>query len=250
MTLDEVKKGFAMPISNPYYHKGPHEFRNREFLIITYETDLKALQEIIPEPLEIDLENGPLVKFEFIRMPDSDVFGSYTESGQVVPVLFNGKKGLYSHSMYLNAVTPLAGGREIWGFPKKFAQPSLRVDSITKDCMVGQLKYGELEVARATMGYKWKALDKDKILESLQGDNYMIKVIPDVDCTPRICELIKYNLINCTVKEAWSGPASLELFHHALAPVAKLPVKKVISAVHFVSDLSIGMGKVVKDYLK
>ena len=38
---------------------------------------------MVPEPLEID---EPLVKFEFIRMPDSTGFGDYTEAGQVIPV--------------------------------------------------------------------------------------------------------------------------------------------------------------------
>ena len=46
----------------------------------------------MPEPLEID-ERKPLVKYEFIRMPDSSGFGDYTESGQVIPVSFHGRKG-------------------------------------------------------------------------------------------------------------------------------------------------------------
>lgn len=36
---------------------------------------------------------------------------------------------------------------------------------------------------------------------------------------------------------AWEGPAAFELFHHALAPVASLPILEVISGVHFQSDL-------------
>ena len=34
-----------------------------------------------------------------------------------------------------------------------------------------------------------------------------------------------------TVKGAWEGPSALELFHHALAPVAALPVLGVVSGV-------------------
>src|SRR5215475_7272090 len=56
----------------------------------------RKLRELVPEPLEVD---EPLVKFEFIRMPDSTGFGDYTESGQVIPVLFKGRKGGYSHCM-------------------------------------------------------------------------------------------------------------------------------------------------------
>jgi acetoacetate decarboxylase len=52
-----------------------------------------------------------------------------------------------------------------------------------------------------------------------------------------------------TVNGAWEGPAALELFHHALAPVASLPVLEVISGVHILSDLTLGLGTVVHDYL-
>jgi Acetoacetate decarboxylase (ADC) len=40
------------------------------------------------EPLEI---GEPIVKYDFIRMPDSTGFGDYTESGQVIPVRFRGE---------------------------------------------------------------------------------------------------------------------------------------------------------------
>ena len=46
-----------------------------------------------------------------------------------------------------------------------------------------------------------------------------------------------------------AGPASLELFHHALAPVAQLPVLEVVSGVHILSDLTLGLGTVIHDYL-
>ncbi len=252
MKIDDVKKGFGMPIVNPSFSEGPYQFRNREFLIINYETDLEALKAIVPEPLQPDLgENGvPIVKYEFIKMPDSDGFGSYCESGQVIPVTFNGKKGSYVHLMFLDDVSPIVGGREIWGFPKKYAHPELRVDKVNKDCLIGVLKYGELEVARASMGYKYKQLDTEPIKQALGQDNFLLKVIPDVDGSPKICQLVKYNLINATVKEAWTGPGALQLFQHALAPVADLPVKRVINAVHFINDLTISPGEVAFDYLQ
>jgi hypothetical protein len=48
----------------------------------------------------------------------------------------------------------------------------------------------------------------------------MIKIIPHVDCTPRICELVRYYCEDVTLKGAWSGPAALQLFDHALCDVA------------------------------
>jgi acetoacetate decarboxylase len=52
-----------------------------------------------------------------------------------------------------------------------------------------------------------------------------------------------------TVKGAWTGPAALALYPHALAPIAELPVLEVLSAKHLVADLTLGLGTVVHDYL-
>jgi acetoacetate decarboxylase len=104
-------------------------------------------------------------------------------------------------------------------------------------------------VAQATMGYKHRTLDSAPILQSLAAPNYLLKIIPHVDGSARICELVRYYLEDITVKGAWDGPAALELFQHALAPVAQLPVLEVLSGMHILTDLTLGLGTVVHDYL-
>ncbi|MEJ8823061.1 acetoacetate decarboxylase family protein [Variovorax humicola] len=153
MKIDDVRKAFAMPATSPAFPPGPYRFVQREFVIITYRTDMDALRAVVPEPLEV---TQPLVKYEFIRMPDSTGFGDYTESGQV---------------------------------------------------------------------------------------------IPHVDGTPRICELVRYHMVDIDLKGAWTGPAALELHPHALAPVAALPVREVVSAMHYIADMTLQLGTVELDYL-
>lgn len=244
MKIEEVRRtAFAMPLTSPSFPPGPYRFVNREFLIVTYRTDIEALRAVVPEPLQV---TDPVVKFEFIRMPDSSGFGDYTESGQVIPVTFEGHAGGYVHSMYLNDEAPIAGGRELWGFPKKLAAPALTVE---KDTLLGTLDYGSVRVATATMGYKHRALDPAPVRAAFLAPNYLLKIIPHVDGTARICELVRYFLEDVCVKGAWTGPAALELAHHALAPVARLPVLEVISGMHILTDMTLGLGSVVHDYL-
>ncbi len=139
MKINDVKKrAFAMPLTAPAFPPGPYRFVDREYLIISYRTDTAALEAVLPEPLTFD---DPIVNYEFIRMPNSTGFGDYTESGQVIPVRYNGKDGNYTHAMFLNDGPPIYGGREIWGFPKKYAQPALFDD---KDTLVGTLDYGSV----------------------------------------------------------------------------------------------------------
>ena len=245
MKENEIRdKAFAMPLTHPAYPPGPYRFVNREFFIITYRTDPALLRALVPEPLEIE---APLVTYEFIRMPDSTGFGDYTESGQVIPVSFRGRHGSYTHCMFLDDHPPIAGGREIWGFPKKLATPTLRADS---DMLVGTLDYGPVRVATGTMGYKHRQADVMAVKAALAAPNYLLKIIPHVDGTARICELVEYSLEDIKVKGAWLGPGALSLTPHALAPVAELPVLEVVSAVHILTDLTLGLGKVVYDYLR
>ena len=244
MKIDDVRRtAYSMPLTNPSFPPGPYRFFNREYFIITYRTDPEALAAVVPEPLEV---TEPIVKYEFIRMPDSTGFGDYTESGQVIPVTFEGRAGGYVHAMYLNDEAPIAGGRELWGFPKKLASPKLAVET---DTLVGTLDYGSVRVATATLGYKHRALDTAGVLMGLLAPNYLLKIIPHVDGSARICELVQYSLEDVAVKGAWTGPAALELAHHALAPVARLPVLEVISGTHLLTDMTLGMGSVIHDYL-
>lgn len=244
MHQSEVReRAFAMPLTAPAYPPGPYRFVNREYLIVTYRTDLERLRALVPSPLEIE---EPHVKFEFIRMPDSTGFGDYTESGQVIPVRFKGRKGSYTHCMFLNDHPPIAGGRELWGFPKKLASPTLRPEI---DMLVGTLDYGPVRVATCTMGYKHRALDLQMVRAALGAPNFLLKIMPHVDGTPRICELVEYQLSDITIKGAWTGPGALSLLPHALAPVAELPVLEVISAQHILADLTLDLGRVVHDYL-
>ena len=244
--INEIRENaFAMPFYSPTYPPGPYRFINREFFIITYETDFDRLKAIVPEPLEV---TKPLVKYEFIRMPDSSGFGDYTESGQVIAVHYKNKPGNYVHAMYLDSEPPIAAGREIWGFPKTLAKPSLRVDT---DVLIGEMHYQGVRVALGTMGYKYKEANTKAIEKDFsQTPNYLLKIIPHVDGTPRICELVSHHLTDVKIKGAWEGTAELELVPHAMAPVADLPIRRIVSAVHIVSDLTLPYGKVVYDYLQ
>src|SRR5712664_3601970 len=230
MKIDDVRRtAYSMPLTNPSFPPGPYRFFNREYFVITYRTDPEALAAVVPEPLEV-IE--PVVKYEFIRMPDSTGFGDYTETGQVIPVRLDGEEGAYTHAMYLDDDAPIAGGRELWGFPKKRATPKIEVES---DVLVGTLHYGSVLCASATMGYKHRPVDHDAVLKSMKAPNVILKIVPHVD--------------GITLKEAWTGPAALGLFPHALADVSQLPVREVISALHFKADLTLGLGTVAFDYM-
>lgn len=253
MKIAEVLATPSMPIASPSYPRGPYRFIDRQYFIVTYESDPDAIREEVPEPLEPDGSNTVL--YEFIRMPDSSGFGNYTETGIVIPCIYKGEKVNFTSQMYLDCEPPISGGREVWGFPKKFAQPKLHV---VHDTLTGHLDYAGQPVAIATMGYKHKNLmhdavtgaDDTKAIEQKLGKTQVnLKLIPHVDGTLAIAQLVAYNMCEIRLKGAWTGPARLQLLAHVNAPVADLPVRKVTGGAHFIADITLPYGRVLYDYL-
>ena len=253
MKIDTILGLPSMPMASPSYPRGPYRFVDREYLIVTYESDPQAIRDALPEPLEPDGSNTVL--YEFIRMPDSAGFGDYTESGIVIPALLNGEHVNFTAQMYLDDEPPIAGGREIWGFPKKHAKPRL---TVAQDTLTGTLDYAGVQVAVGTMGYKHqhllydvkgrKACSSQSIVEKMSKTQVNLKLIPDVDGSLAIAQLVGYRLTDIQVQGAWSGPARLHLVPHVNAPVADLPVRKVIGGLHFIADLTLPYGRVLHDY--
>ena len=244
MHADDVRRQLTTPLGAPAYPAGgPYRFTDREYLIITYRTDLDAVRAVVPEPLTVV---DPLVRFEVMRMPDVTGLGAFSEAGQVLRVEHDGEPADYLHCMYVDSLASIASGREISAFPKKLGAPSLYVDT---DTLVGTLDYGSLRVATATMGYKHRTLSEDDARAEIGAPTYGLKLLPGYDRKPRICELVRSQITDMTIKGAWAGPARLQLFEHVLAPLADLPVREVVSASHLLCDLTLGRPALVHDYL-
>ncbi|MCC3381456.1 acetoacetate decarboxylase [Paenibacillus farraposensis] len=246
MNQKDVLSLQSMPAASASYGRPPCRFINREFFIVTYESDPAAIRQAVPEPLEPDGSNT--VSYEWIKMPDSSGLGSYEESGIVIPCTFHGEPCNFVAQMYLDNAPAILGGREIWGFPKKWARPRLSVEET--ETLTGTLLYNNALVAMGTMPFKYNILDEQETAKSIAKTQVNLKLIPDVDGTPKIAQLVAYNLENITVKGAWSGPARLSLIPHVNAPVADLPVKSYIGGKHFIADLTLPYGRVLYDYLQ
>ena len=244
MRVEDVHRQLTTPLGAPAYPPGgPYRFTDREYLNITYRTDPEAMRRLVPEPLTVA---EPLVRFEVMKMPDVTGLGAFCESGQVLRVEYDGEPADYLHAMYVDSLSSIASGREISAFPKKMGAPALYIDT---DTLVGTLDYGSLRVATATMGYKHSPVDEAAAREEIGQPTYGLKILPGYDRRPRILELVRSQITDITIKGAWSGPARLQLFEHALAPLADLPVLEVLSATHILTDLTLGRPELVHDYL-
>ncbi|WP_331744620.1 acetoacetate decarboxylase [Kitasatospora sp. NBC_01300] len=243
MLKQDVARLVTTPLDSPAYAPTRYRFTNREYLNVVYRTDPDALRRLVPEPLTV---TEPLVRFEVMRMPDTTGLGDYTEAGQLIAVEHEGEAGEFNLAMYVDSVPAISSGRELSAYPKKGGSPALYVDS---DTLVGTLDYGTLRVATATMGYKHHPMDPEEARAEICSPNFMVKTVPNYDGTPRICELVRTRITDVTVKSAFTGPTRLELFAHAIAPLADLPVLEIVGASHIITDLTLNPVEPVHDYL-
>jgi acetoacetate decarboxylase len=244
MKADEFRRrAFAMPPHSPSFPPGPYRFVGREYMTIAYPSDVAVIKRIVPEPLE-PIES--VVRLEFVRMPDSTGFGAYHGVAQKIAVRFRGEVGSYVRLMFLDTHPPIAGGRELWGFPQKLALPHLAVE---RDTLVGKLDFGPVRVATGTMGYKHSTVDIAELAKRAAEPVFLLKIIPHVDGSARICELVRVGQSDIRVHGAWTAPASVALHPHALAPIADLPVMGPASGLHHSVDCTLDLGTVVHDYL-
>ena len=243
MNRERILQHVATPLNAPAYAPAVARFTDREYLNVVYRTDPEALRAVVPEPLEFD---EPLVRFEIMNMGEATSFGPYVEAGQAIPVRLGEERGEYLHAMYLDNFPATVAGREASAYPKVMGRPALKVDDAA---LVGTLDYGSERVATATMGYKWFPMDLAAAEAEITVPTYMLKLVPGYDHRPRIAELVRTRITDITVKQAFTGPARLQLFEHALAPLADLPVREVVSASHVITDLTLSGVTPVHDYL-
>lgn len=244
MKESDVQRQALTPMNVPVFPVRPTRFTDREYFNITYRTDLDALRAIVPEPLHVE---APLVRFEVMKMGDVEGYGPYLESGQAIQVTLDGEHGEYLHAMYLDQFAATAAGREISAYPKVVGTPQLFADT---GALVGTLDRGTQRVATATMPYKWQPLDLDEAKAQITVPSFMVKIVPNVFTQGlRASDLVRTEITDIVVKEAWTGPARLHLFNHVMAPMADLPVLEIVSASHIITDLTLAPVRPVYDYL-
>jgi acetoacetate decarboxylase len=238
------EKGYAMPVHAPAYAHPPSWFLDRPSLTISYRTDIELARAIVPEPLVV---RDPIVSLAFLWMVAPGI-GDYYEFAQSISCFLGDEQVSFRPLMVAENVTAIMIGREVWGLPKKYGHPRVGQNN---ESYVGTLEYDGSLVARASMAYKFKELDLDEAKRELAVPGVVLKVIPDVDGkTARIAELVRFEYTNVTVKEAWTGPASVDLFHHPAVPLANLPVREIISVRHTFGDYLLQPGKVAHNYLQ
>ena len=113
------------------------DFYDAEMLTLVWETTPEAITKLLPPPLKP--AQKPVVLAFVANYPSTNFSLPYKESALLVRASFEGQEGFYCLSMPVTNDMAMAGGREIWGYPKKLANIALQRE--------GGTAYGFINVA-------------------------------------------------------------------------------------------------------
>ena len=153
----------SMPPGKPAFSKGPWHFGKRQYNIVVFESDPKAIAAQVPGSVRMaatksSSRSSPCRTARISRDTPSPASS--------FPACSATNRCNFVHEMYLDNVPAIILGREVWGFPKTEGNPSLEVKGNTSK---GELVKDGALVARSTMEYKHKDLPARTTISSMRG---------------------------------------------------------------------------------
>lgn len=239
--LTKDKFGFNQPVDAPLYSKPPIYYKNVEAVTVAYETDPEAAADLLPEGLV--LTDPAMASLMFVKYPFSTL-GAYLEVILGVPCTLEGEGRFYIAHIVVDTDMPQAGGREIWGFPKKIAAISIEEEA---DIIWGKMERPTGHLI-CSAGIRPETPVENEPL--VGGGSVSLRVIPSPEegAEPSVAQLVE-TPGNSTPIEAWTGTGWAQFHSTSLIdPWHKLEVREVLNASYRKYDMILGFGKIVKTY--
>lgn len=248
MTPDRL--AFSGPAWGALYPEPPHFYRNSANLILSYETDLQAVVDRLPEGVE-PLDDHPRVVLWFQDTPFS-TFGNHQAAYAFLECSFEGQPYLFEAFLWVTSESAMAAGRELWGDSKTLAEISL--GTVKEEIVASLRRTADAPLASARMRLTGWGAESD--LPQLPG--LCLKMIPDAT-SPRsfkVLQLVTDDMDNTVVvgsdgrAEIFTGVADVELTSSTtLDPIGTLIPRGPIQATYARLHTNLDYGRVLKDYL-
>jgi acetoacetate decarboxylase len=183
--------GFSMPISKnaSLYTKHPFYYRDVSRLVITYETDLDPVLNILPELIE-PLTNPAQVVVSITDVKFQIPLGPYVESYVAIRAKFKEEPIRYIAYMWVSSDAAMAAGREIYGAPKKLGNVTLFSTPPNTELYRGIVERPAGNRLFVVSALLTGIADVQELKTEAPA---LLKVIPDAlnENTPAIAELLK-----------------------------------------------------------
>jgi acetoacetate decarboxylase len=239
---------FTVPDRTPLFKPMPRFYKGFRKLSIFCQASSEGIKKSLPEGFA---PAGDVIEVFVMHCPEvHDVANpamgprAYQEGGVVLPVRYGDLVGGHVLYEYVTTDDAMAGGREVWGYPKKM---------------------GEVTFAEAADGQITTSITRrgNRLLEacfrpaSVQFDKPVLHPRIQVKRIPRadgrgfdVDQIIRNDLEGSKVSERVMGTASLALGGTSIMdPLFELGVERVIGAEFIVAEFYLNYGAVYEDRL-
>jgi acetoacetate decarboxylase len=229
------------------------DFYDAEMLTVFWETKPEIIAKLLPPPLKPAKDN---IAMAFVaNYPRTNFDVTYKESALFVRALHNGEEGSYCLAMPVTNDMAMAGGREVYGFPKKMADIHFKREGETVKGWTERRGIRFMEVCARLTGKFNNEEAQEKFMSmgmepdgSIKGISYNFKQFPApeggaFDYNPR---LVRQETI-LRPKELQFGEAEIIFKPSDYDPWAEVVVVKMLGAIYSVGNNSMLGGKVVAE---
>ena len=229
------------------------DFYDAEMVVVFWETKPDIVARLLPPPLKPAA--NPIAMAFVANYPRTNFDVTYRESALFLRAEFEGEEGGYCLSMPVTSDIAMAGGREIFGFPKKIANIELNRKGDTFEGWTERRGIRFMEI-RAKMTGKLNVEDAQGMVMgadinpdgSTEGVSYNFKHFPapegmGFDYNPRLVKQVT----TMRPKEVQIGEAEVLLHPSDYDPWAEVEIVRVLGAVRTVGDNSMKSGAVVAE---
>ncbi len=205
--------GFSMPGFAPLYPEGPYEYDGFTAVLFEYPVERERLDGVVPAPLDVRT-NAMVLGFYDYGVVNG--FGSYDELVTGVPVAHEGREMLYAPYLLLDGDAPMAGGREVWGIPKKLGTVEIDPEGAA---VTASASRGGATLVEATLDTRKPA--RDHPLAADRFENVYRKTIPAAEkgAAPVVDRLVVAETSDVRAERALTGPGTLALGGSAADPL-------------------------------
>jgi len=229
------------------------DFYDAEMLMVFWETKPEIIAKLLPPPLTP--ADDPIAMAFVADYPATNFDAIYKESALFIRAEYEGEEGNYCLAMPVTSDIAMAGGREVFGFPKKMADIHFQ----KKGTMVSGwterrgIRFMEVEATlsgqpndpRALEMFEKGAGEEEGVLK---GVSYNFKHFPGpepgtMDYDPRLVK--QETVLRPRVMEV--GEAKITLKPSAYDPWVEVEVVNMLGGIYTVGDNSMLAGKVVAE---
>ena len=241
-TASTGQEGFSIPLIAPDYPAPPFDYQNNRAMVVLFTTTPEALKKIVPQPL---IPNPGNLMFVVIQALNTRGF-KYNEVVLGAPATFKGKPVNFFAYLLLDRAEAISGGREIYGFPKKFGE--ITIEEKDGKVTAKASRWGATLIEAAVELARSVPADSEEPL--VPGVN--LKLIPSVKkgAPPDVKQLTATVTENYKRHQAKEGPATLSFGGTPFDPLYRIPIKTVLGGRYSIFDSTLGFGEVLYDYLK